>query len=91
MTNANGIPWPHDSVAPNDEELASTLDDERVASMADEGGFSGALMEVDDPHERKRLMRTRPGLRLRQWHKAAGAAALLGLAAWAVGWLWRRS
>jgi hypothetical protein len=94
MTNSNDIPSPHDFMSPRDatsergtDSDASPLDDARVASMADEGGVSGALMEIDDDGERKHLMRQHHGLRWRGWRKAAAAVALLGLGVVALGWL----
>jgi hypothetical protein len=65
----------------------AALDAEREASMADEGGVSAALMELEDPKERQALQ---PGV-----PKRGGAArwlvgGLLGLAALvAFGWLRR--
>jgi hypothetical protein len=101
MTNSNDIPSPHDLMAPRDTTSergtdsdappASPLDEARVASMADEGGVSGALMEIDDPTERKHLLKTHHGLRLRGWGKAAAAVALLGVGVVAVGWLRRNA
>jgi hypothetical protein len=69
---------------------SSVLDDDRVASMADEGGVSGALMEIDDCGERKRLIakqRSRAGLR--HWRTAATVVALVGMGIFAWGWLKR--
>ena len=63
------------------------LDAEREASMADEGGVSAALMEIEDPKERRALQPAVP--------KRGGAArwlarGLLGVAALAaLGWLRR--
>jgi len=98
MTNSNDIPSPHDFMSPRDatsergtDSDASPLDEARVASMADEGGVSGALMEIDDPAERKHLIKTHHGLRLRGWRKAATAVALLGLGVFALGWLKRNA
>ena len=98
MTNSNDIPSPHDLMSPSDttpergpDSDASPLDEARVASMADEGGVSGALMEIDDPTERKHLIKTHHGLRLRGWGKAAAAVALLGVGVVAVGWLRRNA
>ena len=101
MTNPNDIPSPLDFVPPRDATSergtdsdappASPLDDDRVASMADEGGVSGALMEIDDPGERKHLMRPHHGLRLRGLRTAAAAVALLALGFVAVGWLRRNT
>ena len=73
-----------------DARPASALDDERLASMADEGGVSGALMEIEDPGERKRMLQTLRKSHL-PWRKAAVAAALLGLAVFALGWLRRNA
>jgi len=95
MTNPQDIP-PFDSMGKRDETSdrdappASALDDERLASMADEGGVSGALMEIEDLGERKRLMQAPRKLPL-PWRKAAAAVALLGLAVFALGWLRRNA
>jgi hypothetical protein len=67
----------------------SSLDLERQASMADEGGVSAALLEIDDPKERRRR---HPGLRSRsylpnQWI-VAGALTLFAVAG-ATWWLRR--
>jgi hypothetical protein len=76
------------------ERAAAPLDDERLASMADEGSTSGALMELEDDGERKHLLsvqraeRARP---LRTWRIAAIGVALFGFSFLAVQWLKRRS
>jgi hypothetical protein len=69
---------------------SSVLDDDRVASMADEGGVSGALMEIDDTGERQRLIakqRRRRGFS--QWRTAAAVFAVLGMGVFAWGWFKR--
>jgi hypothetical protein len=53
----------------------SALDEERQASMADEGGVSGALMEVDGK-EQDLLATHHPRRALRPWLLAAGLVAL---------------
>ena len=59
------------------------LDEERQASMADEGGFSGALMDIDDVDERRRLQLTpRRQRRVLLW--AGAVVAVLGIAFYAV-------
>jgi hypothetical protein len=64
------------------------LDDERTASMADEGGVSGALMELDDTGERKRLIkRQRRQMGFAPWRVATAAFVLVGVALIAWGWL----
>jgi hypothetical protein len=59
----------------------STLDEERLASMADEGGVSGAMMEIEDCAERSRLQQAlqRPGLFTRPRVAVALALAALGV------------
>ena len=99
MTNSHDITSQPDLMSPRDatrdpetdgdEPRPSLLDQERVASMADEGGASGALMEIEDLGERKRLMQTQRRRRLEAWQKAAAAVALLGMVVFAVGWLRR--
>jgi hypothetical protein len=101
MTNSDDMPLPYDRVSPcdnasehgNDRDAppASLLDDERVASMADEGGVSGALMEIEDLGERKHLMQTLRRRRIEAWRKTAAVVAVLGLAAFAWGWLRRNA
>src|SRR5262245_26375650 len=49
----------------------SALDEERQASMADEGGVSGAMMEVDG-QEQDVLATDLPRRALRSWLVAAG-------------------
>jgi hypothetical protein len=101
MTNSHDIPSPNDFTSPRDEESdrvmdrdapsVSPLDEERVASMADEGGVSGALMDIDDPGERQQLMQTRRPTRVHGWRMAALGVALLGLGVIAVSWLRRHA
>jgi hypothetical protein len=96
MMDPHDIPMPQDLTAPNegsdrDTPYPSLLDDERVASMADEGGVSGALMELEDPGERKHLMYRQHSWAVDGWRKAAAAVALLGLAVFAMGWLRRNA
>ena len=99
MTHPQDIPIPSDATSSRDDATsdrdrdrdappASALDEERLASMADEGGVSGALMEIDDPGERKRMLQTQRKQHL-PWRKVAAAAALLGLVVFALGWLKR--
>jgi hypothetical protein len=101
MTNSDDMPLPYDRVSPGDKASehgkasdappASLLDEDRVASMADEGGVSGALMEIDDPGERKHLMQTLRRRRIQAWRKTAAVVAVLGLAMFALGWLRRNA
>jgi hypothetical protein len=75
-----------------DSLTASPLDDDRVASMADEGGVSGALMEIDDFGERKRLMkRQRRTMGYARWRTASALFTLIGVAVVAWGWFKRVS
>jgi hypothetical protein len=75
---------------PTQDPYVSSLDQDRAASMADEGGFSGALMDLDDTTERRRLMtklhRQRRSATVRN---AAAAIALLAVAGFVIGWLKR--
>jgi hypothetical protein len=68
----------------------SLLDQDRLASMADEGGVSGALMDIDDTGERRRLIKKqrRPS-GFGQWRTAAALFTLLGIAVVAWGWVKR--
>ena len=68
---------------------SSALDEERQASMADEGGVSGALMEVEDVAERRRLqsLSARGGQARYGRVKWVVAFALGALAVGAVRWL----
>jgi hypothetical protein len=101
MTNSDDMPLPYDRVFPRDKASehgndpdappASPLDEDRVASMADEGGVSGALMEIDDLGERKHLIQTHRGRSRNAWRKAAALVAVLGLAVFALGWLRRNA
>jgi hypothetical protein len=72
------------------DPYVSSLDQDRAASMADEGGFSGALMDLDDTTERRRLMtklhRQRRSATVRN---AAAAIVLLAAAGFVFGWLKR--
>jgi hypothetical protein len=74
---------------PNHEN-GSLLDEERVASMADEGGVSGALMELDDPNERRHLLRRQRARKLAPWQTAVAAIALVAIAGAFIGW-WKRA
>jgi hypothetical protein len=72
------------------DALPSSLDEDRIASMADEGGVSGALMELDDSGERRRLLvRQRRSIAIAPWRAAVAAFVLVGVAAIAWGWLKR--
>jgi hypothetical protein len=66
----------------------AALDAEREASMADEGGVSAALMEIEDPKERQALQ---PGVPKKRGGTARWlVGGLLGLVALAAfGWLRR--
>jgi hypothetical protein len=69
------------------DATSSLLDEDRLASMADEGGVSGALMEIDDNVERRRLIaKQRSAIGLSRWRTAAIAFALVGMAA--IAWSW---
>ena len=65
----------------------TTLDDQREASMADEGGASGAVMESEDPEQIPPVFRApghgahRPGGRWRTTF-AIGVAAGLAIGLW---------
>jgi hypothetical protein len=65
----------------------ATLDDQREASMADEGGASGAVMESEDPEQIPPLFRD-PGHSAhragRRWRTAftIGVAAGLAIGLW---------
>jgi hypothetical protein len=89
MTDPHDPTFNHHAI--NEEaSSASLLDEDRLASMADEGGFSGALMEMDDPGERRRLMeKQRRALGVGPWRTATAAFALVAVAAVAWGWLRR--
>lgn len=58
------------------EPTFSALDEERQASMADEGGVSGALMEVEGEESTS----PRIGSRRPHWVMIAMGLALLGVA-----------
>ena len=84
----NGI---SDQGTTSDKGYASPLDEERAASMADEGGFSGALMDIDDAGERHHLMKkVHRQPTVFTVRNVAAAAALLAVAGFAFGW-WRRN
>lgn len=75
-----------------DGPRASLLDQHRLDSMADEGGCSGALMEIEDDEERRHLMqKLRKPNPFGGWRKAAAAFALVGVAVFAWGWLKRNA
>ena len=84
----NGI---SDQGTTHDKGHVSPLDEERAASMADEGGHSGALMDIEDARERhhlmKKLQRDRGAMTVRN---IVAAAAVLAVAGFAIGW-WRRN
>jgi hypothetical protein len=66
----------------------SALDVEREASMADEGGVSAALLEIEDPKERRAL---HPGVRKPRSFQPWLVAGLLGvIVVVGIGW-WRRA
>jgi hypothetical protein len=66
---------------------AEALDADREASMADEGGVSAALLEIEDPKERRAL---RPRLPKRRGAAPWLLGGLLFVAALAaLGWLRR--
>jgi len=83
------------------ERSATPLDDDRLASMADEGSFSGALMEIEDDGERRHLLSIqrllsleRRGERARPvftWRTAAVALGFCGFALLAAVWLKRNA
>ncbi|HMI86129.1 MAG TPA: hypothetical protein VK550_18670 [Polyangiaceae bacterium] len=81
---------PHDPMSRIGRDVlpSSPLDDDRTASMADEGGVSGALMEIDDSVERKRLIR-KQRTRFSQWRTLSAAFVLASVAVFAWGWLKR--
>jgi hypothetical protein len=58
------------------DQRVSALDVEREASMADEGGVSAALLEIEDPKERRAL---HPGARASRVSKTWIVAGLLGI------------
>jgi cytochrome c-type biogenesis protein CcmH/NrfG len=65
----------------------SALDAEREASMADEGGVSAALLEIEDPTERRAL---HPGVSKPRLSKAWLVAGILGVIVVAAGFGWWR-
>jgi hypothetical protein len=71
------------------EPRVSALDEEREASMADEGGVSAALLDIEDPTERRAL---RPGVRRGRVVKPWLVVGLLGVIVIAgLGWLRSRT
>jgi len=91
MTDPYDPPFNHPRVDGEDAS-SSLLDEDRLASMADEGGVSGALMEIDDSGERNRLIATqRSATAARRWRAVAAAFALVGIAAIAWGWWLKRT
>ena len=87
MTDPYDPTFNHHSV---ETAAPSPLDEDRLASMADEGGVSGALMEIADTGERKRLIaKQRRQIRLSWWRGATVAFALVGISVIAWGWLKR--
>jgi hypothetical protein len=80
-------PTSNNHIISRDVLPSSILDDDRVASMADEGGVSGALMEIDDTGERKRLIaKQRAPSGFGQWRTAIALFALVGVGI--VAWEW---
>jgi hypothetical protein len=71
----------------NRTKRAAALDADREASMADEGGVSAALLEIEDPKERRAR---HPGVANRRgpWRWMLGG--VVGLAAFAALGLLRR-
>src|SRR5262245_29973746 len=68
------------------------LDETRLASMADEGGVSAALMEIEDIVERAHLLSTRRRARpTATWRTAAAALGCVGIAVLVIGWLRRNA
>jgi hypothetical protein len=67
----------------------AALDDDRTASMADEGGVSAALLDIEDEEERRER---HPGIPstvtspMPWWVGALAGAALIG----GVFWFWSR-
>lgn len=72
------------------EPYVSSLDQDRAASMADEGGFSGALMDIDDAAERRHLITKLHRQRSTMVRNAVAAMAFLAVAGFVIGW-WRRA
>ena len=58
------------------DHRVSALDVEREASMADEGGVSAALLEIEDPKERRAL---HPGVRGSRVSKTWLVGGLVGV------------
>jgi len=67
----------------------STLDEERLLSMADEGGCSGAMMEIDDVSERGLLQKSLSKSRFFTIPKVVAVLALAGIGLFVYGY--RRS
>ena len=90
MTNPNGLT--SDRNIGHSTPSASPLDEDRLASMADEGSVSGALMEIEDSVERRRLIvnRRRSNF-LGGWRAAAAVFVFVGLAVAVRGWLKRNA
>jgi hypothetical protein len=66
---------------------AAALDADREASMADEGGVSAALLEIEDPKERRAF---HPGVPKPRGSMSWVVGGLVGIAAFAaLGWLRR--
>ena len=82
---------PRDNTDDPSTPRPSLLDQERVASMADEGGFSGALMDIDDDGERHELLSTLRKPRFARWQTAVVGLAVASLAMIAIGWLKRNA
>jgi len=89
MTNPNGLT--SDRNIGRNTPTASSLDEDRLASMADEGGVSGALMEIEDSGERRRLIEKRRRAFLGGWRAAAAVFVFVGLAVAVRGWLKRNA
>ena len=86
---------PHDAMSDRKADrnsAVSLLDLDRTASMADEGGVSGALMEIDDDGERRHLIkrqRRRPVYGT--WRTAAAGFVVVGCAVLAWAWMKRNA
>ncbi|HEY3593659.1 MAG TPA: hypothetical protein VGL13_07290 [Polyangiaceae bacterium] len=82
------MPSPQNSNEWRYRNNVSDLDRTRQASMADEGGESAALMEIEDDSERRRMHHARSGLtRHRQIRVVAAlgiGAVSVALGAWAI-------
>ena len=83
------------------ERSEAPLDEDRLASMADEGSFSAAIMEIEDDGERKHLLSVQRLLSVERraerarsvltWRTAAVAVGLIGFALLAAGWWLKRN